>query len=411
MDKLDQLFKKVVGEQQEPYDPSAWDSLSKRLDAGLPPKSNPFLKWGLPSAAIVIGISLATWYFSDRTSPVSTPHATSPKQAKIETQDQRNSKDADVNVKSQEKNVPLNDSGEEYIPENAKANEVTIHDDIDLVEPEKVTPIAQGEHLTPNKPNAIESKKLENSENHSFIAFPSCAGEFTELKNSNSYEVIIKGDKVNVSIAANSSKKISFGTGTYQVVHSTNNAILQTNTINGPKGEVVLDELVYENGLPVQSVHVKTDATVSSLSYGKHTLDLPGKDVSINPFNKGTYAMELALTDEHGCTEKISTVLNVNDDYNLLAVNAFEPNSQDARKSTFIPFALTQRATPFRMIILDPNDGGLVFETTDANQAWDGIDKRFGRIADANKAYVWKVILSQPRLGEKSEYMGTVVRM
>ena len=63
------------------------------------------------------------------------------------------------------------------------------------------------------------------------------------------------------------------------------------------------------------------------------------------------------------------------------------------------------------MIILDPNDGGLVFETSDANQAWDGIDKRNGQMADANKAYVWKVMLSQPRFGEKSEYMGTIVRM
>jgi hypothetical protein len=101
----------------------------------------------------------------------------------------------------------------------------------------------------------------------------------------------------------------------------------------------------------------------------------------------------------------------VSEDYNLLAVNAFEPLSQDARKSTFIPYALTQRNTPFRMVILDPNDGGIVYETSDALLPWDGIDKRSGKLADTNKAYVWKVNLLKPEPGEKSDYLGTVVRM
>ena len=46
MDKLDQLFKNAMDSQAEPYDPAAWESLSKRLDKQLPPKSNPFKKWG-----------------------------------------------------------------------------------------------------------------------------------------------------------------------------------------------------------------------------------------------------------------------------------------------------------------------------------------------------------------------------
>ena len=211
MDKLDQLFKKVIGEQQEPYDPSAWDSLSKRLDGGLPPKTNPFLKWGLPSAAIIIGISLATWYFSDTTSPVSTPHATSPKHASIETQEQRDAKDKDLNFKPQQKNLPENHSGEVNLPENPKGNDLTITDNIDNSEPEKETPIVQPDKLTPSNPKLIETKKLDNSENFSSIVLPSCAGELIEVKNSNNFEVIIKGEKVNVTIAANSTKKISFG--------------------------------------------------------------------------------------------------------------------------------------------------------------------------------------------------------
>jgi len=51
MDKLDDLFKKAIESHTEPYDPTAWEALEKRLDSQLPPKTNPFKKWGLPGAA------------------------------------------------------------------------------------------------------------------------------------------------------------------------------------------------------------------------------------------------------------------------------------------------------------------------------------------------------------------------
>ena len=82
MDKIDDLFKKAIESHTEPYDPSAWEALEKRLNGQLPPKTNPFKKWGLPGAALVIGISLATWYLTDSSTPVSTP--ISPKTASTE---------------------------------------------------------------------------------------------------------------------------------------------------------------------------------------------------------------------------------------------------------------------------------------------------------------------------------------
>jgi hypothetical protein len=82
MDKIDDLFKKAIESHTEPYDPAAWEALEKRLDGQLPPKTNPFKKWGLPGAALVIGISFATWYFTDSSTPVSAP--ISPKTATTE---------------------------------------------------------------------------------------------------------------------------------------------------------------------------------------------------------------------------------------------------------------------------------------------------------------------------------------
>jgi hypothetical protein len=104
-------------------------------------------------------------------------------------------------------------------------------------------------------------------------------------------------------------------------------------------------------------------------------------------------------------------MIQIPSDYNLLAVNAFNPQSQDSRNSTFMPYALTIRQTPFSLIVLDPDNGGLVFETKDAGNAWDGIDRRDGKLVPGNKAYIWKVVIQRPIQGEKGEYRGTIVRM
>ncbi len=63
------------------------------------------------------------------------------------------------------------------------------------------------------------------------------------------------------------------------------------------------------------------------------------------------------------------------------------------------------------MVILDPTDGGIVFETSDASQPWDGIDKRDGKLVDIKKVYIWKVTIKFPETGEKSEYKGTITRI
>ena len=63
------------------------------------------------------------------------------------------------------------------------------------------------------------------------------------------------------------------------------------------------------------------------------------------------------------------------------------------------------------MVIIDPNDGAIVFETSDASQPWDGIDKRDGQMVNANKVFIWKVTIKHPEASEKSEYKGTIIRI
>ena len=119
----------------------------------------------------------------------------------------------------------------------------------------------------------------------------------------------------------------------------------------------------------------------------------------------------ICSSNDLACKTTITKTISVENDYNLLAVNAFDPFSNDIRKSTFMPFALLKRGTQFTLIIIDPSDGGIVFSSSDASNAWDGNDKRNGKMVAPNKAFIWKVTISNPEQKEKQEYKGTIVRL
>ena len=63
------------------------------------------------------------------------------------------------------------------------------------------------------------------------------------------------------------------------------------------------------------------------------------------------------------------------------------------------------------MIVIDPINGAVIYETSNSDQAWDGVNKNSGELVEKNKSFVWKVILQQPEKGESPEYMGTIVRL
>jgi hypothetical protein len=140
------------------------------------------------------------------------------------------------------------------------------------------------------------------------------------------------------------------------------------------------------------------------------TFDVSGKSAVIHAFNKGAHELSATVSNELGCKTTESKLIQVKDEYNLLAYNSFDPFSNDIRKTTFLPVALHSRTSPFDMVILDPTDGGVVFETSDASQPWDGIDRRDGKLINTQKVYIWKVTIKSPEAGEKSEYKGTITK-
>jgi len=170
------------------------------------------------------------------------------------------------------------------------------------------------------------------------------------------------------------------------------------------------DYLNFENGLPELNVQAFSENQISWYINNVQSTKTGLKE-NFLLFNKGSYSIKAFTRDANGCESSDEVSFFVEKNYNLLAVNAFTPNSFDDRNTTFMPFALKNRNTPFKMIIIDPTNGAVIFETSDANQAWRGINKNTGELVKQNTSFVWKVILQNPEQGESPEYMGTVVRL
>lgn len=423
MSNIDDLYKKAIESHGEPYNPAAWETLSNRLNSGIPPRKNPFLKWGLPGLIMLVGAAAIGYYTSE--SPIK---KTQVKVTKVQQQNKtrelaqtsvktnrvsndpiaENTTITNVNKVSPEQ---VNNQTESVVSKNEILNSdnQTLHTkergsmETAVLEPAQIGKIEQ---------NPVRNNALKLSDSYTALQLPACENDALDVQNTNDFGIILRSKEFEVRITANASKKIKLPEGNYEIVHSVTGIILQNHAVTGvSSSEIVVGELYYNAGLPYRHASIKTENTVTAIASQETQVTCCNKEMEMLSFNKGNYTLSVETSNEMGCRGKSIETFYVGEDYNLLAVNAFEPLSQDARKNTFIPYALTQRNTPFSMVILDPNDGGIVFETSDALLPWDGIDKRSGKLADTNKAYVWKVNLLKPEPGEKSDYLGTVVRM
>lgn len=413
MSNIDDLFKESLGNHSEPFDSKAWDILSKRLDGVNASAKNPFKKWGLPFAAVVTITSAAFWLYNSNnevTQLAKTEKTEIPSNTK---------KENTISEQNRPEFNPKKETNPTSTEQTLKSNDQKT----DMKQTDQVAPITP--IVTSNlNPKNVETLKLDNiqniseiepSKNEMFqsISVPKCLHSSFTFKNTNGFTLNVKGPGINTKIAPKSQIELVLTqSGQYEITDE--NAVKTYQTFDMPpmvKADLTLDELNYLNGLPSKSLHVKTDCKVDQVLLDGKALVTKGKDMDLLVFKKGAHALEVSVLEPNGCVVKASEDFIIEEEYNLMAVNAFDPLSQDSRKNTFMPYALTKRNTPFRLIIIDPSDGGVIFQSSDVETAWDGIDRRSGKLVEASKAFIWKVSLSQPEINEKSDYIGSIVRM
>ena len=417
---IDELIKSALEGHEMPYDNNAWNSFEKKLNKpNAPFKSFKFWFFGTSIIAVITISSLL--YFSNKQEEKSDKLV----EQKTDVIEKSNSQSTTSKKTKSEKTKGIQD-------EKISSNELEAKEDVkketktNLILPELNEVLAKEitkdlkldeEIANPKKENSDITKKVTEPDVPSFSN--KCLGENLKVINKNDEGMTLifpSGKKVSVAESATENIKLS-EEGKYELLVNSK----QKETYNSffsvyenPRATLLVeDELNYETGLPIirgevqtfeETIKWKVDKVVSASSS-------KAKTAEFYFFEKGQFELEVIVSNDKGCSSIERKTISISEDYNLLAVNAFDPHSGDSRKNTFMPYALSKRNSAFSLIIIDPDNGGIVFESSDYSKPWEGIDKRNGKLVDESKVYIWKVTLASPEKNEKAVYKGTIIRI
>ena len=414
MRDIEDLFKESLKDHELPYNKEAWSKMNKKLDARNSGSSNGF-KWilGAAGAALIV----ATYLFTG------TNEAPKRSQAEVLQTEKEESVETNHEIQIEATEQSETDLLSQEVEEEHSVVVIDCCDDVveePMHEEINANPITETELQQPVYREVAKSPSAKG-ESKAQLRFSTptdhCLNQEFSYSNVNDEMIYVLSPQENLEeIPTKETLELKLDEkGIYQIgtlnqeeefIASVSFKVHEAQSI-----QVTADDyLNFENGLPELNVRAFSDHALSWY-VNNQKVARSGKKENFYLFDKGSYAIQAMTKDANGCQSSDKISFYVEKNYNLLAVNAFTPNSFDDRNTTFMPFALTTRNTPFKMIIIDPSNGAVIFETTNASQAWQGVNKNTGELVKENTSFVWKVILQNPEPGESPEYMGTVVRL
>lgn len=439
---LEENFKNAFEEYELPYNEKAWTSLNEKLDklqGTNAPTTKPSNTWKWIAGTAIVASTAVMFAVIQNESPESNKKTADISEIKKKNKNQSKS----VNLTEKQKETNNTESSGSLLSateNNQQKKNIGINQ----------TSIVTENNVIKNKPTGIELSKgnidkgntntnqtilweSKVSENPPYIdldkknnippsasktvIFPEiesvCENTIIPISNKNSMALTI------ISPNGNTTYLDGQKTVNYKVYEAGTYTISEKNTNNkstfvvkeAPKVDFEINEdMKYENGIPSIPVESLVDGSNFEWSFEGSKFKQYGSKATAHFYKKGTYSITLKSKNNLGCESTLSRSVTIENDYNLLAPSGFMPLSDDPRKNRFIPIALTIRNTAFKMTILDPRTGAIVFETTSV-EGWDGVDRNTRQIVEENKSYVWKVILATPEQGEPKEYKGVLVRL
>ena len=423
MDKFEKLIKDSVQGYEAPYNPDAWKSLNKKLG----PSKGGIAKWIIGSAA-VIGLIAVAYNFTKTdvtienkqqnniiakdNSTTTTTQTTDKVQNSVESINDKNTNQTDNPITTNENYTEINatEHSNQEVNNTVENNnfEVEAQPNVDFEDElvEMTTNNTSTTIETNNKPNfkaGIIAKTTKHCLGESFTFTP------TVPKQKVIYEWDLGDGNIKYGGVINHNYT-SAGTYTVQLTlkdKKTKAIVKKSESIDVTVLSVPQSTFVYEesNGIVPQTNFRNETKQVSSVQWeivGLYSSNRPEFNYSFK--HKGDYVVNLTTTAENGCSSTATKVITIEKDYNLLAPTAFSPNG-DFLNDEFIPKALPLLNLPFTMTIYD-RQGKMVYQTTDANQPWDGLYTQDG-IPAPNGVYIWVVQLTNEN-GEVEMYQDQV---
>lgn len=412
---IEEIIKSALQNHESPFDPSAWEAMSKRLDQTMPVGSAPKspIKWSWVAAAVVaVGISAFFLIEKDRTSetqPKAKPLAVESETNHSTTTEQRPNNTSSKKIMQSFESVKETANSTNYKQENT-ANYTAPLDKF-VNESSHVG----GTKIPSNMPNSSTFSFVAPKVNDSY-----CQNEQITIVNENDELISVENESGRpIVILGKSTANIELQTiGTYTFVYKQHGKTHKQTAFqvkSKPKVDFVYDpDMLYDKGLPINNLKSAYTAENYTWKNAKGEVISNEKEFDIHLFTKGMHDVTLTVEDQNGCKNTVTKAVRCDFNYNLLAVTGFDPTSPDPRNNTFIPFALLekQRNVRFEMVILDPKTGEKVFETKSADQPWDGVDIRTNQLVNQNSTFIWKVTIFNKAIGENSNtYQGSITRI
>ena len=415
-DNFENNIKESLNGFEVPYDAAAWSAMSKRLDQTMPTSGGSNLKWYLGGAATVAVIvtTVLLWPSAD---VEKSQHITSTSTEKVkETEDQvHTSKGTSSHTIVQDASIteaPVKNTT------NGTSNPVSFDPAPNIFDnPMDYIKVKDNTIMKEDEPaNSIFDPIIEMVAPSVPSVANICLNETTTINNTNKQELTVVGPNGITTIKGNSSLQFTPDSeGIYNLGFMVNGIFNSKESFVVkplPKADFTIDETYnYENGVPSMNLSTNSQGVAHTWAFEGQNGTTSGTETKAHFFYKGEYDITLTVTGSNSCKTTATKSVQIDETYNLLAVNGFDPMSSDNRINSFIPRGLVERSADFRMIIIDPTDGAIIFETSDVSNPWRGLDKRNGQMVSANKAYIWKVTLNNPLKGENPEYKGTIVRL
>ncbi len=437
LNNFDKLLKSKLDQHSIPFNEGDWNALEKKLPKQSP---TPFYKnpW-LWSGAAVVTLIISSFILFDSTKTITnenTPSVSSEKNntnlSNIKAEDGSTQQNiTSKNQVNENKSIPHKNEDNDNGSDNSKTN---INQDTETLNIDNTETTASKNNETKTTDNAnntfvdsslspsvapeefntiIEVKKPE-----AFIICKNtemCAGQTFTFETASQKDVDYLWSFGDETFSKEQNPKHKFpSSGSYKVgliVRSKiDNAVLTKakdiliNVLETPNVDFETEETI-NMGIPSLSfINMTEKANQWSWNLGDGNISNE-KDPYHNYRRKGYYNVSLTATNKEGCTATASKKVYIENDYNLLAPNSFTPNG-DGINDYFIPEALKIMDSEFSMSIFSQSEG-LLFETKNINQQWDGINQQTGEKCNAGN-YIWVVTLTNNQ-GQTEQYKGAVL--
>lgn len=402
MKDIEKIIKESIEQYEAPYNPDAWSKLSSRMDAtpAVASTASSF-KWLWIAASAVVAVSaLSFWYFTNENES-STTEKTQIQLTENETKSKQIQGEQNISADEDVEDNNQSIEKQEFTPQKSST-----------YEPKQLAQTAVDDHFAfEDRTDGSKTPEVKSTFKLPLVSGNLCVGSEISISNLNEIEVgILCNGRLIQYIAPKSNTKLKLASaGTYS--YSKKSEIFAAFEVKDtPKIDFVADELLYDNGLPFN--HLKAIGSATSFEWVNKKGDILStqREFDAHFYTKGSHEVVLKAKLD-GCVTSVKKAVEIETEYNLLAVTGFNPEHPDPRRQTFVPYALLVRNVSFHLSIIDPKTGAVVYTTSDASQPWDGRDKRTGELVPANASYIWKVTLFNPEPNEKSEYKGIIVRI